>query len=86
MDHKPRTAAQEKELVMIWKRAAPFLEEQRERDIRASDTARDIDVFDGLIEDAIARFPPKPNSGFVEMKRYFQKLPAKPGDPCERPR
>jgi hypothetical protein len=73
MEFKPLTPEQEKELVMIWKRAAPLLEEQRERDIRASDTARDIRAFDDLVEDALRRFPPKESSGMVEMQRYFMR-------------
>lgn len=75
IESAPLTYAQAKQLVMQWKRAAPLLEAQRERDIRDSDTARDIGVFDGLFEDAVARFPPGPESGLVEMHRYFKRLP-----------
>lgn len=71
--HKPLTYAQAKQLAMQWKRAAPLLEAQRERDIRNSDTARDIGAFDDVLEDALARFPPKPYSGMVEMQRYFMR-------------
>jgi len=68
------TYEQQKALALQWKRAAPLLEEQRERDIRASDTQRDLTVFDGLIEDALRRFPPAESSGLVEMQRILSRL------------
>ena len=70
---KPATPEQAKQLAMQWKRAAPLLEEQRERDIRETDTEPAIVVLDDAFEDALARFPPLPTSGMVEMQRYFMK-------------
>jgi len=74
MEQQPMTPEQAKHWVLQWKRAAPFLEEQRERDIRASDTQRDIRAFDGLLRHALKNFPPGPDSGMVEMQKYFMRF------------
>lgn len=68
---EPLTPEQATIVMTQWKAAAPLLEEQRERDIRACDTRRDLHVFEGLTEDALRRFPPSPSSGMVEMQRHF---------------
>lgn len=70
----PLTPEQARQVAMQWKLAAPLLEEQRERDIRNSDTARDIRAFDGLVADALRRFPPRPDSGLVEMQKHFMRF------------
>lgn len=56
---------------MQWKRAAPMLERQREVDIRAADTVRDMQVLAGMFNMAIRDQPPRESSGMVEMQRWF---------------
>jgi len=67
---------QAKGFVEQWRIAGPLLEEQRERDIRATDTARDIGVFDDVLDHALANANPSQTSGLVEMQRIFSR--AKP--------
>lgn len=63
-----------KEYVERWKRVGPLLEEQREEDVRRSDTISNIAVFGRLWQDAIRAWPPLPTSGLVEQQRIFMKL------------
>lgn len=63
-----------KEYVARWKRVGPLLEEQREEDVRRSDTARDIAVFGRLWRQAVRDWPPQTTSGLVEQQRLFMKL------------
>lgn len=57
-----------------WQRAAPLLQEVRDRDIRASDTARAMKIFTGSATWAATRRPSPPTSGLVEQQRWFMKL------------
>jgi len=63
-----------REFVERWKRVGPLLEKIREEDIRRSDTERDIEAFDDVLEYALSTFPPKPESGMVEMQRLFMRF------------
>jgi len=67
------TPAQAKQIVMQWKRAAPLLEKQREADIRAADTVREMQVLAGMFNMAIRDQPPRESSGMVEMQRWFMR-------------
>jgi len=62
---------QAKQIVMAWKRAAPELERVREQDIRAADTVEAMKILGGCIDMAIRDLAPPPDSGLVEMQRYF---------------
>ena len=62
-----------KRWVEQWKAAAPLLEEQRERDIRASDTVRDLPIFDDVLDYALAQFPSSDSAGMIEMQRHFRR-------------
>ena len=69
----PLTPEQAKELAMRWKRAAPLLEEQRERDIRAADTIDSVSILAGMMEMANRDMPPRETSGLVEQQRRFMR-------------
>ena len=62
------------ERIAAWKRAAPVLQEVRDADIRAADTARMIESTNSLFRDAVKHFPPRPDSGLVEQQRWFKML------------
>jgi len=70
---------QAKGFVEQWKLAAAGLEEQRVLDIRATDTARDIGVFDDVLDYALAHSEPRTDSGLVEMQRIFMRAYARQG-------
>jgi hypothetical protein len=63
-----------RERVAAWERAAPVLQEVRDADIRAADTASAIGSMTLLFRDAVKSFPPGPTSGLVEQQRWFAKL------------
>ena len=60
--------------IECWRRAGPELERIREEEIRATDTARGIKAFSGLVPRALAQLPPKPESGLVEQQRWFVRF------------
>lgn len=66
-----------KRWVACWKRAAPGLEAQRERDIAAADTVREMGSFAGLAEQANRELPLREGSGLIEQQRLFLKARAK---------
>lgn len=57
-----------------WHRIDPLLEEQREEDVRRSDTASNIAAFARLWRAVVRQNPPEPSSGLVEQQRIFTKL------------
>jgi hypothetical protein len=63
-----------KERVMIWQKAAPLLEAQRDADIRATDTAEAMRIFTGSADWAVKYRPALPSSGLVEQQRWFMKI------------
>jgi hypothetical protein len=69
----PITCAQQKQLAMQWKRAAPLLAAARRNDIRRQNTAQAIDSLNSLFLEAIKRRKPSRTSGFVEMYRILRK-------------
>ena len=66
--------AQYQEYVERWKRLSPLLEEQREADVRASDTVSNIAAFGRLWTSAVREWPPTDTSGLVEQQRFFAAL------------
>lgn len=57
-----------------WQRVGPLLQEVRDADIRAADTAQAMKVFSGSATWAVANRPALPTSGLVEQQRWFMKL------------
>ena len=75
----PMTATEKEALrayVARWKRAAPLLQQVRDADIRAADTASMIACSNLLFRDALKHSPPQMDSGLVEQQRWFGKLRA----------
>ena len=66
--------AKYQEYVDRWKRLGPLLEEQREADVRASDTVSNIAAFGRLWTSAVREWPPTDTSGLVEQQRFFAAL------------
>lgn len=66
--------AEIKEFVDRWKRVGPLLEEQREEDVRRSDTIGAFAFFAGMPLHNLNTFPPEPSSGLVEQQRWFLKI------------
>jgi hypothetical protein len=60
--------------VARWERAAPLLQQVRDADIRAADTAQSMRIFSGSATWAVAHRPAAPTSGLVEQQRWFMKL------------
>lgn len=54
--------------------AGPELERIRLREIREEDTRRSLQILAPAFEQALRDHPPAPESGPVEMQRYFAKL------------
>ena len=69
----PITYAQQKQLAMQWKRAAPFLAQARREDIRRQNTAQAIDSLNSIFLHAIKCKKPSHTSGFVEMYRILSR-------------
>jgi hypothetical protein len=59
-----------------WERAAPLLQQVRDADIRAADTAQAMKIFSGSATWAVTHRPASPTSGLVEQQRWFMKLRA----------
>lgn len=53
-----------------------FLERERRKRVRQTDTARELSAFDGLALGALERFPPAPTSGLIEQQRLFRRMHA----------
>ena len=66
-----------KEYADRWKRVGPLLEEQREEDVRGSNTIGAFAFFAGMPLHNLKIFPPKPTSGLVEQQLWFLKLAGK---------
>ncbi len=66
---------EEKQLTLrwieCWRRAGPELERIRAEEIRATDTARSIQILDDAFESAIRLNPPQATSGLIEQQRLF---------------
>lgn len=62
-----------KRWIQQWRLTGPLLEQQREADIRAADTVRDMRALAGLTRMANRDLPPRESSGLVEMQRIFMK-------------
>ena len=80
-DQKPyvfHMTATEKEAlrayVARWERASPLLQQVRDADIRAADTAQSMKIFSGSATWALTHRPATPYSGLVEQQRWFMKL------------
>ena len=65
---------QTKRWIDTWAAAAPLLQQVRDADIRAADTASMIDCTAAMFRDAVLNFPPKPTSGLIEQQSWFKKL------------
>lgn len=63
-----------KEYAERWKRLGPLLEEQREEDVRRSDTIGAFAFFAGMPLRNLESFPPGQSSGLVEQQRWFRKI------------
>jgi len=77
---QPMTDVEKAELkayVERWKRVGPLLEEQREEDVRRSDTIGAFAFFAGMPHRNLETFPPGPSSGLVEQQRWFRKIASK---------
>jgi len=73
----PMTVIEEEALrahVARWERAAPLLQQVRDADIRAADTAQSMRIFSGSATWAVTHRPAGPSSGLVEQQRWFMKL------------
>jgi hypothetical protein len=81
MDYEPLTPEQAKQVMRQWKAAAPLLEEQRERDIRAAETVESLEVLSSLFNLALRDLPPRVDSGLIEMQRLFARLRQPQSDP-----
>lgn len=72
MTNEDRTQLQE--YVARWQRVGPLLEQQREEDVRSSNTVVDVASFGRLWIEAVRACPPGSTSGLVEQQRLFTKL------------
>ena len=63
-----------REYVARWDRAAPLLQQVRDADIRAADTASMIACSNLLFRDALKHSPLRMDSGLVEQQHWFKKL------------
>ena len=70
---EPITDAQQKQLAMQWKRAAPFLAQARRNDIRRQNNAEAIDSLNSLFREAIKRKKRSRTSGFVDMYQILRR-------------
>jgi hypothetical protein len=59
-----------------WAAAAPLLQEVRDADIRAADTARSLRNLAGTILETAAKMPIRTSSGLVDQQRFFRKIQA----------
>ena len=57
-----------------WQRVGPLLQEVRDADIRAADTAQAMKAFSGSATWAVTHRPVLPTSGLVEQQRWFTKM------------
>lgn len=57
-----------------WKRVGGLLEQQREEDVRRSDTTSAFAFFAGMPLHNSKNFPPGPSSGLVEQQAWFRKI------------
>ena len=57
-----------------WERAAPLLQQLRDAEIRAADTAQAMRIFSGSAMWAVTHRPAALTSGLVEQQRWFMKL------------
>jgi hypothetical protein len=57
-----------------WERAASLLQQVRDADIRAADTAQAMKIFSGSATWAVTNRPASSTSGLVEQQRWFMKL------------
>jgi hypothetical protein len=60
--------------VETWKRAGPELEAIRRKEIESLDTRETLAALEGAFNYATRNVPPDPNSGLVEMQKWFAKL------------
>jgi hypothetical protein len=60
--------------IEAWDVAATRLEEIRRRELETLDPVKTLALLEEAFNDAIARNPPRPSSGLVEMQRLFAKL------------
>lgn len=68
------TQAQLQQWLRAWQHVGPELDAERAANLVGVDTALAVAQLAPAIADAVARFPPKQNSGMVEMQRYFALL------------
>lgn len=72
-----------REFVERWKKLGPILEEQREKDIRATDTKRAMKNLAVYVQRAVRENPPPPTSGLTIAQRLFRKAHANGPKPVE---
>lgn len=66
-----------KRRVQAWITAGPLLQQVRDADIRAANTAQMINCCNSLFQQTVKDLPPKPTSGLVEQQRWFARYKAK---------
>jgi hypothetical protein len=69
----PGDRKQQEEYVRSWASNGPLLEKIRDREIRHSDTATSIRMFDQAFRIALRDLPPRTSSGLVEWQRYMSR-------------
>ncbi len=73
MDPEP-TREQQKAYVRIWKENTRLLQEIRDREIRETNTATAIRMFEQAFRIAVRSHPPEPWSGLVEWQDRMRRL------------
>jgi hypothetical protein len=63
-----------KEWVRRWQLAGPVLEGISDEELRAVETIRAIQAFEGLVFAALREQPARAESGLVEQQRLFRKV------------
>jgi hypothetical protein len=59
--------------IQNWKETGKFLEELRIKESRKANLEQVIISLNDASDSALARFPPIPTSGLIEMQRIFMK-------------
>lgn len=62
-----------KRRVQAWITAGPLLQQVRDADIRAANTADAMRTFTGSATWGVANRPARPTSGLIEQQRLFAK-------------
>jgi len=63
-----------KRWVSCWAKAAPQLKNLRYREIRNTDTALGIGMFNDVFESAMLNSPLRKTSGLISQQMYFRRV------------